>query len=97
MCRDTGMLNAYSVWTTAEGGSSHSGLAIIHRPVHQIFGRHGNNLVSKLAQGGHNDIMEDQTEPCLPGDVMVSTCPPSFLSFPVRQNETGGDDTVSIL
>lgn len=36
------------------------------------------------ARGRYCDIMEDQTEPCLPGDGMLLKHPPSFLSFPVR-------------
>lgn len=46
---------------------------------------------SKLAQGGAAKIMEDQTEPCLPGDVLLLKLPPSSLSFPVKPNETGGE------
>lgn len=51
---------------------------------------------SKLAQGGRSEIMEDQTEPCLPGDVLLLKRPPSSLSFPVRQNETGLRESVTL-
>lgn len=51
---------------------------------------------SKLAQGGCSEIMEDQTEPCLPGDVLLLKRPPSSLSFPVRQNETGLRESVTL-
>lgn len=66
--------------TGPRGGSARSRLAIIHRPVRQIVGRHGNNLVPSLREAGGGP---DGASVCL-RDVMLFTATASSPSFPVR-------------
>lgn len=56
-------------------------LAVIHRPVRQIVGRHGNNLVPSLHEAGGPDGGSVRL-----GDVMHFTAAASSPSFPVGSN-----------
>lgn len=67
--------------TGPRGAIAASRLAVIHRPVRQIVGRHGNNLVPSLHEAGG----PDGGSVCL-GDVMLFTAAASCPSFPVSSN-----------
>lgn len=67
--------------TGPQSPTADSRLAVIKRPVRQIVGRHGNNLVPSLCEAGE----PDGGSVCL-GDVMLLAVAASSPSFPVRSN-----------